>query len=133
MSTRATYHFRIRLSHDVFDVCFYVHCDNYPSGAASHLEAALAIDWPRQFNGKNVAKRFAALSGSEFTASHEDHGDTEYRYCITESDRGQFIEAYRRSFEERLDGDYDLERIIWIRFFVGKLSDFIAKYKDKTN
>ena len=79
MSTRATYSFE----HPYLDkpINFYIHCDNYPEGAAVYF-------YEMHINKQNV-KGFLPetfiktnLGSVEFSNGHDFHGDTEYQYHI---------------------------------------------------
>ena len=74
MSTRATY--------KIDGVCFYIHYDGYMDGAAVYFwNMHQAMDKGRG----GCAEAF--LRGNdlaEFTQSHDAHGDTEYRYDLTD-------------------------------------------------
>ena len=95
----------------------YKHHDGYPEGAAQWLHAG------------DTAETFLANNEGliEVTESHERHGDTEFKYIVT--DRFQlytnqpgikFVQAY-----ERKRGPDN-----WELFFDGMLSLFIEQYAD---
>jgi hypothetical protein len=71
MSTRATY--------QINGTTFYIHYDGYEAGAAGYF-----LNMHRCATGRGgLAERF--LRGNELaeiTASHEAHGDTEWRYTL---------------------------------------------------
>lgn len=87
MSTRATYSFATRIDDELI-VNFYIHHDNYPTGAAYYF-------WRMHNNAKkywSTANRSSFKGGLaeifiksnadtvEFTLGHDYHGDTEYQY-----------------------------------------------------
>ena len=81
MSTRATYEFNLG---DKTTYC-YRHHDGYPEGAAEWLKGVRTAE---DFIRKN--------EGVEITASHDVHGDTEYRYKITAHREGETIWVQKR-------------------------------------
>ena len=92
MSTRATYHFTATEHHQA--ITFYIHHDGYPAGAAHYFASMLALDnerggWPCMF--------LRANDGAEITASHEAHGDTEYRYTLDQ--RKRTVERFARVWD----------------------------------
>lgn len=92
MSTRATYLFK---GDDIRpDVCFYIHYDGYPEGAAEYFR-----DMLNQVNERGgLAGRFIrGNSYAEFTGGHNNHGDTEYRYTIHQDGK---LEAWHRPINQ---------------------------------
>lgn len=93
MSTRATY--RIKEAHPDGDIIqyFYIHYDGYPEGAASYFKEMLAnfetfrekypigVESLSFRRGKAIIA-FGMLQYAEYTADHEEHGDTEYYYDL---------------------------------------------------
>lgn len=77
MSTRATYNFK-----DAYgvDVTFYIHHDGYPEGAAEYL--CNALEYNAAGNQSLIDMFYRANERAELTRSHDQHGDTEYRYDI---------------------------------------------------
>jgi hypothetical protein len=112
MSTRATYLFKRQHSPDT---CIYVHYDGYEAGAASYFAAMAAH--PNHRGG--LAERFIrAVDVAELTTGHNDHGDTEYRYTITEhTDKDPTLVVGGRKFSDP-DGK-------WVGRYVGSLVEFI--------
>lgn len=110
MSTRATYLFKAGESGA--DVCFYVHYDGYPDGAADYFRAAVKV--PNERGG--WAGRFVrGVDYAEFTSGHEAHGDTEFRYTVLPE--GSLVAEQRR-----LDGS-------WERFGTwSHLAEFVNHY-----
>lgn len=101
MSTRATYKIEGQV--------FYIHYDGYPEGAARYFFNLADCDNLRG----GFAERFIRSNDlAEFTASHDAHGDTEFRYTLTSN--GQL------KAEERIDFSD-----VWSTFFTGEVSDFI--------
>ena len=68
MATRATYQF---MTEDQPNQTVYIHNDNYPRGAAEHLQGCSTAD-----------ELLAKNSRAEITDGHESYGDTEWRYNI---------------------------------------------------
>ena len=102
MSTRATYRF---IPENSPSTTIYIHHDGYPEGAAIYLEDAYTAE-------AVLAKNERA----EVTESHEVHGDTEYRYDISEeiwvgggAIAGYGVKAFKR------DGYGD--DAVWREFF----------------
>lgn len=122
MSTRATYRveeFNECKSHVQY---FYIHSDNYPSGAASYFKmlksctnflADRDIGSPRWRFGKAITA-FGMIPNSEFTRDHHAHFDTDYQYNLNfnNENRKWCLQAMK---------DYQ-------EFFSGSLDSFIEKY-----
>jgi hypothetical protein len=100
MATRATY--------QVENQTFYCHWDGYPAGAAyrfAKMVEALTVPSDKERNLDAVDDRrggyaFAFIRGNmdaEPTADHEEHGDTEYRYTLTEQGGRARIKVTERS------------------------------------
>ena len=108
MSTRATYHFKGYLS----EVTVYHHTDGYLSGAAILFSNAMKV------GKKLTAESFIrGNERAEITESHEIHGDTEYRYNISETSCGWTAIIY---VSERVIGSD------WKEIGFAKVEDFIA-------
>lgn len=99
MSTRATY--------EIGDLTFYVHHDGYPAGAAAKFADMIGA-MTVSANGRGIdaiADRrggacFAFIRGNmnaEPTESHQAHGDTEYRWKISESAGALLVSHQARS------------------------------------
>ena len=117
MGTRAIYTFKDGT--DTFHV--YKHWDNYPSGAAGFIEAALgyAFELPR-FEADEFACAFIAANkkkdgmGGDLRLSLTNEGGwLDYRYEIYMSDGKLFVAAYNLFTESQ-------EKLI----FVGPLEEF---------
>jgi hypothetical protein len=125
MSTRATYRVREVSEYSCLEQCFYIHYDGYPEGAVWYFNEftnnlqSLAKKDARWRPGKAISA-FGILPFSEFTKSHESHGDTEYRYdlCYNQDEDKIYLCAFKLSSQGRF----------WVRFFDGELSEFISKY-----
>ena len=111
MSTRATYEFVT----DTDSVVIYKHHDGYPEGAAQWLHAG------------DTAETFQANNEGfiEVTESHERHGDTQFRYIVTD------VPFYYtnlvglknvQAYEREIGSD------MWVQFYDGLLSLFIERY-----
>lgn len=102
MSTRATYTIKTPNSL-VSRVCFYIHHDGYPKGAAAYFRAALerwvercSQDIPE--DADLAASFFRANLNARLTQSPTLHADTEYHYeCLPHLN---IIRAYRWVDEE---------------------------------
>lgn len=113
MSTRATY--------QINDQTFYIHHDGYPEGGAAYLFNMIKAkhqphargDWPMAFIRGNY--------NADITDSHEAHGDTEYRYTVTEYPHSLELEVYARDMGHPVGG--------WKLHYVGNLTNFIVKYQ----
>jgi len=106
MSTRATYQFKNQWSgtHTA-----YIHHDGYPEGAAQYF----LNDGAPIFNINTFIR---TNHKAEMTASHEIHGDTEYRYTI----QGSHLLAQKRiNFTHEFATIWD-----------GSIQTFIGKYYD---
>ena len=108
MSTRATYQFKGDLS----DVTIYHHCDGYLSGAA--ILFANAMEGGKRLTAESFIR---GNERAEITESHELHGDTEYRYNISETFCGWTTIIY---VSERVIGSD------WKEIGFAKVEDFIA-------
>lgn len=73
MATRATYQF---MTEDQPNQTVYIHNDNYPRGAAEHLQGCSTAD-----------ELLAKNSRAEITDGHESYGDTEWRYNILKNQK----------------------------------------------
>jgi hypothetical protein len=120
MSTRGTYRIHVDDGSSYMALTFYVHSDNYPPGAAQHFKRAFAIENEgtyKQWNGMHFLKRFAMLQGTEFTHSHESHGDTEFRYDVWDGgESGMQVECWKRT---------QWSPKVWESVFDGGMEEFI--------
>ena len=119
MGHRVTCLVRVRKEHEQLTMCFYNHWMDFPRSAYRQLKAASELNWENQVHGKNWAKRLAAMDGFEFTESHEEHGDTEHRYTITETEKGVFLEVFEKT---------PSKKETWACVFEGTMDEFIATY-----
>jgi hypothetical protein len=109
MSTRATYRFEKRLrahgpSHPALTL--YIHHDGYPSGAAAYFWAAHHFETRGCF-----AEAFIrANDRAELTDSHQVHGDTEYRYSLTDgvlkAEKGFYDSTDTKQWRTIFEGPY---------------------------
>jgi hypothetical protein len=110
MSTRATYAFLIGGKPAV---TVYIHHDGYPEGAARYF-------WNAHHNEGRcdhpLTRFLRANDRAEITSDHDAHGDTEYRYTLTDE--------RLTAWERRWNGDTPVWRVI----FEGPLIDFVNKY-----
>ncbi len=104
MSTRATYQF---ISEWSGTHTAYIHHDGYPLGAAHYFS-----DGEKTISNINAFIR--ANHNAEMTASHEIHGDTEYRYTVKS---GHLIAQKRVNFTDKFD-----------TFWQGAIADFVKEY-----
>ena len=109
MSTRATYSF---ISDNLPAVTFYIHCDGYKEGAAQYFYNAVVSE---NESGSFVSKFLRANERADFTRSHDAHGDTEYRYTLSDSFL-LTVEAYNHTSDD------------WGVDFTGPLDQFINDY-----
>lgn len=103
MATRATY--------QINGMTFYCHWDGYPTGAAqrfANMIAALTvaeegdrktIDAIEQRRGGFEYAFIRGNMDAEPTPSHDEHGDTEFRYNLRASNDGAWIEVQSVSHE----------------------------------
>lgn len=112
MSTRATYSFDTEMTHK--QNVFYIHFDNYPEGAAYYF---WVMHNHRHYKGGLGEIFFKANADvTEFTESHEYHGDTEYRYHMDQQ------------------GQLTVEKVVYepkrafVPFFRGHYAEFINQY-----
>ena len=103
MSTRATY--------EINGQNFYIHYDGYEKGAARYLYEALCYENHR--SGLE-GMFFRANSLAEFTESHDEHGDTQYRYTVTGHDARAALVVHARE---------DLDE--WREIYTGSLNEFL--------
>lgn len=109
MSTRATY-----LFNGFATVCFYLHHDGYPEGAANYFRQMI-----RYTEGKGgFAERFMRGNvRAELTGGHHTHCDTEFRYTMQAD--GFLVAEARKGW-----GDDEQ----WSGFFAGHVSEFVNRY-----
>ena len=104
MATRATYQF---ISEWSGTHTAYIHHDGYPEGAAEYFYGTSTILNINAFIRSNIR--------AEMTASHEIHGDTEYRYTV----EGTSLIAQKRvGFTDKFDTFWD-----------GSVADFVKEYR----
>jgi len=103
MATRATYQF---ISEWSGTHTAYIHHDGYPEGAAQYFYGTSTILNINAFIRSNIR--------AEMTASHEIHGDTEYRYTVEGT---RLIAQNRVGFTDKFD-----------TFFDGSVADFVQGY-----
>jgi hypothetical protein len=124
MATRSVFTFRDNLG----SYSVYKHWDGYPEGAAEFLTKSIGYAWklPRYEASDFAAAFVSANKGSGggdvyLTTNHEAHGDIDYVYVVSSSDRnGQLIVRVYEVNDK-------LEEI-----FYGRLKDFVDKYGDKS-
>lgn len=127
MSTRATYRFTSAFDRTP-DTTFYIHHDGYLAGAAQYLHAMvdhLTVadnDGYQAIEERRGGCAFAFIRANmraEVTASHEQHGDTEYRYNVHEDKSGHIsVVAQQRN----------LDSGAWREVWRGDLADFTNAY-----
>jgi hypothetical protein len=120
MSTRATYQFHPTQRHELSPT-IYVHHDGYQTGAAAYFYAMLLH--PNHKGGLSCMF-IRANDGAELTTSHQDHGDTKYRYDIS----GDGPEATLKVAKRRYDDGYGVVAEKWPTIYTGPLHEFIAAY-----
>ncbi len=114
MATRATYSFEQEFSKEGLTI--YVHWDNYPEGAAIYFWNM----YKHLYVKGELAEAFVKGNpmSTEFTKSHDWHGDTDYRYYL---DRQGFLQAQKM---DPITGAYVKT------FFSGHYAEFINKYDE---
>ncbi len=111
MGTRATYNLSAgRYNHQ--QVCFYIHWDGYPAGAASYFWNMYQIKNER---GSYAGRFIRGNELAEFTLDHNEHGDTEYCYDLDEAGS---LTASEWQFDERQ----------WKIIYSGFWYDFINEF-----
>ena len=113
MSTRATY--KIYCNANGMNVYFYIHSDNYPRGAAHHFSEM--INFYKGTDYSYAAAFFRANGWAQFTMSHEQHADAQYRYTLDETG---FLIVKRMPM--------DTVEAKWKHFFMGTVQQFIDQY-----
>jgi hypothetical protein len=129
MSTRATYKIT-EVTHDRHSQCFYIHHDGYPSGAVEYFKEMLGnYEQIASHRPGKLITAFSMIPNSEFTESHDSHGDTKYNYNLFFKLHGK--EFYLVAYKITLTGGSvnDIQEIR-TRFFDGTLQAFIDKYKE---
>ena len=100
MSTRATY--------KIGDVCYYIHYDGYPEGAAKYFKAMRDCENMRG----GYAERFIRANDlAQFIEGHDAQGDTEFQYTLNENNRLTAVEARTGH-----------------AIFIGQLDEFIEEF-----
>ncbi len=107
MSTRATYEFKsANCSLLDITVCFYIHSDNYPEGAAEKLyfmRDTTCLDQCQDYAGQffRINKR------AEFTKNRDVHWDTEYHYVFSKNETlSVFERQINQSWALTYEGDW---------------------------
>ena len=126
MATRATY--------EVENMKFYIHHDGYPEGAANYFVKAYET---KKSYDHAIPLDFAfslANKKAEHIKSHDDHGDTEYRYTVKkipyqldETDLTTMIRVDKREYN-RLTG-----LMYWATDYYGTLINFVAENATSLN
>jgi hypothetical protein len=110
MSTRATY--LLSTAYDNDRICFYIHTDEYPSGAANYL---YNMHHCKNLRNGFSGRFFRANANAEFTACHETHTDTEFQYTLN---RQGELKARKKS---TIDNQWDI-------FYQGAWYHFVNTY-----
>ena len=110
MSTRATYLLSTAYDNDM--VCFYIHQDGYPEGAANYF---YNMHHCKNAKAGFAGRFFRANANAEFIPCHEAHGDTEF--CYTLNIRG-LLKAWKK---ERINNQWDI-------FYQGAWYHFVNTY-----
>lgn len=115
MSTRATYLLPIADYNNQL-VCFYIHQDGYPAGAANYFHK---MHQCKNVNG-GFAKRFLrANNQAELIHCHEAGTDTEFRYTLDHQD------ILRAWVKDKIDNQ-------WRIFYKGAWYHFVNKYLEES-
>lgn len=135
MSTRATY--KIYSAYNETYTYFYIHSDNYPEGATQYFNNLLNLvnDITNQFGYSTLGEAFLIANSeyASFTASHNAHYDTEYRYDITKDKFSNTVTLTAkevRKNRDSLDKHGDFKRTTKT-FYQGTIEGFIEKYSNK--
>lgn len=107
MATRATYGFPDR------GITVYIHHDGYPEGAAAYFTECILKD--NKVTPEGLIRHCEGI----ITDSHDQHGDTEYRYNILDNDT---VEIIKRDWSDKVDQ--------WRDSRTFSLSVFLVKYGD---
>lgn len=135
MATRATY--------QINRTTFYCHWDGYPTGAAqrfANMVKALTVPetGDRKFDpieDRRGGMEFAFIRGNldaEPTKNHEYHGDTEYRYTLTEQADGSASIVVDEVNQERTPDNRPFHRIfagdlaLWLN---GQRKQLVEQFK----
>lgn len=108
MSTRATYDFPAQ------HTCLYIHHDGYEAGAAQYMYDAWQASTANSVTAESMIR---GCPRAEITGSHDDHGDTQYRYT--------FGPAHQLHAETR-----DLNTDTWSLVFRGPWYEFVNQHTD---
>ena len=115
MSTPATYEFRAtnRSLSDV-TVCFYIHHDGYPKGAAQYFYAMHDPQSPD--NCQDYASQFFRVNkGAEFTKDRDMHINTAYHYIFSHN---QTLSVFERQNDNS-----------WLSLYEGNWLDFVNPHQ----
>lgn len=115
MSTRATYEFR-SANCSLLDVtvCFYIHLDGYPEGAAENFY--LMHDPKCPDSCQDYASQFFRINESaEFTKNRDAHWDTEYHYVFS---RNETLSVFERQNDKS-----------WLSIYEGNWLNFVNQYQ----
>lgn len=117
MSTRATYQFKGPYG---LNVTFYIHSDGYLSGAAHYLFQGIVTP----AKGGFAEAFFRGNPEAEITASHEIHGDTDYRYTVMlgEMGRPEHLIVHERHW-------LNSEKPKLVVKYVGPLDEFVNTHR----
>ncbi len=116
MSTRATYFLPAGNYSDQM-VCFYIHSDGYPKGAADYF---YKMHHCKNTRGGMAGRFFRANDNAEFTPWHEAHGDTEFQYTINIENELRILA------KETIDNR-------WSVFYQGSWYHFVNKYLQESD
>lgn len=100
MSTRATY--LLPTANSSLPICFYIHHDGYPEGAAYYF---YKMHNCKNMRGSLACRFLRANANAEFTGKHENYSDTEFQYTInhqnilTVHQRGIFDDKWHLIYE----------------------------------
>ena len=119
MATRATY--------EIENDLFYIHHDGYPQGAAQYFLAAMEAGIKN--DTITLGGAFAdANDRAEAICTHDDHGDTEYRYTVKTApyqlnpkDPTLMIRVDKKAYNTITGLSY------WATDYFGTLVNFIAE------
>jgi|GEM_PF-4087877 len=120
MSTRGTYLIAASLEIN-HSVCFYVHSDSYPEGAANYF---LQMHYCKNPRGHYADRFFRANIKAEFSSSHAHDFNSDVEYCYTLNAQGQLIVLHRPTSD----------RSHWLNIYKGAWYEFVnQQLSDKEN
>lgn len=118
MSTRATYEFN-KANRYLLDIniCFYIHMDGYPEGAAENFYLMHNTKCSDQY--QDYAGQFFRINESaEFTKNRDAHSDTEYHYIFSQN---KTLSVFERQSNQS-----------WVSIYEGDWLTFVNQYQKQS-